>query len=75
MNKFLTVVGGIVIVVLACAGVAMLGAYPTMWIVNYLFNPTLLATVFTTAHFTFWHAASLNYIAATLIKSSMSTKG
>ena len=72
MTKFLTIVGGIVVVVLAVAGLAALGAYPTKWIMNYLFNPELLAKVFTVSHFDFWHAFCLNYIAGTLIKSTHS---
>jgi len=75
MTKFLTVVGGIVVVVLVVAGLAALGAYPTKWNMNYLFNPELLSRVFTVSRFDFWHAFCLNYIAGTLIKSSHSSFG
>jgi len=73
MTKFLTAIGGIVVVVLAWAGLAALGAYPTKWVVNYLFNPDLLSIFFTTGHFDVWHAFCLNYIAGTLLRSGVTT--
>ena len=73
MNKFLQGVGAAVVVILVFVGLATLGAYPTKWIMNYLFNPTLLAKVFTVSRFDFWHAFCLNYIAAVLIKGTSGT--
>lgn len=74
MDKFLKGIGFVVVFLLALAGIAMLGAYPVKWAVNYLVNPVLLATLFTTGKFGFWHAFSLNYLAGALIKSSTPTK-
>ena len=71
MEKFLKAVGTSVIIVVALAGVSLLMAFPTKWVVNYLFNPTLLATIFTTGHLTVWHAWALNFAASTLIKSQL----
>ena len=73
MDKFLTGLGALLFIALGIAGLAMLGAYPTKWIMNYLFNPTLLSHIFTVSRFDFWHAFCLNYIAGTLIKSSLTT--
>ena len=73
MDKFLTGLGALLFIALVIAGLAMLGAYPTKWIMNYLFNPTLLSHIFTVSRFDFWHAFCLNYIAGALIKSSLTT--
>ena len=71
LEGFVKVVGSVVIVVLAVTGLALLGAYPTKWIMNYLFNPALLQHIFTVSRFDVWHAFCLNYIAASLIKSTL----
>lgn len=73
MDKFLKGVGAFVVVILVLVVLAMIGAYPVKWAINYLVNPTLLATLFTTGHFGFWHAFCLNYLAGALIKGSTST--
>jgi len=73
MEKFLVTVGKLTVVVLAVAGMAALGAYPTKWVVNYLFNPDLLSIFFTMGHFDIWHAFCLNYIAGTLLRSGVTT--
>lgn len=69
MEKFLKGVGFSVIVAIVIVIMAALFAYPTKWLVNYLFNPVFLATVFTTGKFTFWHALALNWLSGTLFKS------
>lgn len=40
--------------------ISMLAAYPTMWIVNYLFAAQLLTLVFGCAKIAFWKAFVLN---------------
>lgn len=48
---------------------ALIGAYPTMWVVNYLFTSTVLTTVFGGA-LTFWKAFWLNFLCGWLVKST-----
>ena len=72
MDKFLKVIGAVVVILLAIAGIAVLGAYPLKWAVNYLVNPRLLVEVFGTPQIGFWQAFSLNWIAGALIKSTTS---
>ena len=74
MNKFLTIVGGVVVVALAIAGIAVLGAYPLKWAVNYLVNPQWLLAAFGTPQIGFWQAFSLHYIAGPLVKSTPASK-
>jgi len=60
-----------VIVMLVILG--LLFAYPTMWIVNWLFAPTFLKFVFGTSALTVWQAWALNILSGFLFKST-STK-
>lgn len=48
-------------------------AYPTMWLVNYLFNPTFLASIFNTGHFTVWQAWALNILVGFLSQRTSSS--
>lgn len=73
MEKVITSVGAVVVFFVMVLILSLLMAFPTKWAVNYLFNPVLLATVFTTGHLSVWHAWALNFVAATLIKSQLST--
>jgi hypothetical protein len=50
----------IFLIVLAVVLFAVVGAYPTKWIVNYLFAPGLLTTVFGTPSIGFVKAFFLN---------------
>ena len=63
--KFVVIVGVLV-------GVCLLGAYPTMWITNYLFPESTLIAVFGIPALTFWKAFWLNFLCAGLFKSSAS---
>lgn len=71
MDKFIAAVGTAVVITFMLAGLSLLMAFPTKWAVNYLFNPTLLATIFTTGHLNVWHAWALNFVATTLVKSQL----
>lgn len=68
------IIGSAVLVLIVLLGVAALGAYPTKWIMNYLFAPTLLQSVFGVTKFTLLRAFCLNSIASTLIKGTTSVK-
>jgi hypothetical protein len=57
VNGFLTVLG------FAALFAAAMG-YPTKWLVNYLFSPSLLMSVFGIAQITFWKAFWLNWFLA-----------
>ena len=66
MEDVLKVVGLIALVV----GLCLLAAYPTLYIVNYLFTPQLLLSVFGISALTFWKAFWLNFLASILFKST-----
>lgn len=77
MSNFVeTPAKGIVIFVIAMLLVAVLsvlGAYPTKWLVNYLFTPAVLVALFG-GPLTFWKALVLNYVAASLFKGTTEVK-
>jgi hypothetical protein len=70
MEDFVKVVGTLFLVVVLFAGFALLAAWPTMWMVNYLLSPSLLVSVFGIPALTFWKAFWLNFLTATLFKSA-----
>ena len=74
MDKVVTALGAFVIVFAAILGISMLMAYPTMWIVNYLFTAQLLTYVFGLAKITFWKAFVFNMFFGTVVKSGQSSK-
>lgn len=74
MDKFLTLVGLTVVGILLLAGISVLGAYPTKWVVNYLFSATFLTFVFGVTKLNFGTALALNFITATLFKGTTSVK-
>ena len=73
MENFLKMIGMVVVVLLALVGLAILGAYPLKWAMNYLINPQWLQAAFGTPQIGFWQAFCLNYVAGSLIKGSHST--
>jgi hypothetical protein len=73
METFLKVIGFGVIAVVAIAALSLLMALPVMWLVNYLFTPQILLTVFGVSQITFWQALALNVLTGTLFKSSTSS--
>ena len=74
MDKFLTAIGTVVVGVLVFVGVSLLMAYPTLWMVNYLFTSSVILSLFGAVQLTFWKAFWLNYFCASLFKSAASTK-
>jgi hypothetical protein len=69
MQAVLTIIGGLVLL----TGLALLVAWPTELLVNYLFTPSLIAAVFGAAQLTFWKAFFLNWLCAGLFKSTSTT--
>lgn len=74
MDKLLTALGAFVLAVFIVAGLSLLMAYPTMWIVNYLFTSSVISSLFGVAQLTFWKALWLNYITAALFKGTTTIK-
>ena len=68
--KVIAVVVGALLMVAFVLGLSFLFAYPTMWLVNYLFAPTFMTFVFGAAKLTVVKAWALNVVAGTLVKSS-----
>jgi hypothetical protein len=59
------------IVVFAAALVvvfALLMTFPTMWLVNYLFTPAVILSLFGTTALTFWKALWLNMFCGIIFK-------
>jgi hypothetical protein len=54
-------------------GFSFLFAYPTMWLVNWLFSSALLTFVFATAKITVWQAWALNVLFGAWFKSTSTT--
>lgn len=63
---FVAAVGAVALI----AGASLLGAYLTLWTVNYLFAPAILMTLFGVGKLTFWKAFCLNFVCASLFKST-----
>lgn len=55
MDNFLKLVGAFVVI----AGLSLLFAWPLMLIINYVFAPSLLLSIFGTAQITFWKTFAL----------------
>jgi hypothetical protein len=72
MDKFAQVIGVIVLGFLAITGLAVVMAYPTKWVINYLLTPSAIQSVFGAPELTVWKALALNFICATLFKVSAS---
>ena len=71
MKILLTVLGGITLLFV----LALLFAFPTMWVVNYLFSAQLLIFVFGVEKIGFWTALVLNIFFNIAFKSySVSSK-
>jgi hypothetical protein len=70
VDKVLQTIGAGVIIAALIAGLSVLFAFPTMWMVNYLFAPSALIAVFGHAHLTFWNALWLNVLCGLLFKGS-----
>lgn len=70
MEVVIKAVGAVVLAVVALAFFAAVMAYPTMWIVNYLFAPSAIAAVFGVSQLTFCKALALSYVSGALIKGT-----
>jgi hypothetical protein len=74
MDKFLSGLGIFVLFMLIFVAVATFSAWFVMIMVNYLFNPMFIATVFGVGQLTFWKAWVLSLLTGTLFKSTSTSK-
>ena len=70
MEDVVKAAGSLVLIFGLVVGIALLFAYPTLWLVNYLFTPGTLISLFGIAQLTFWKAFWLNFLCSILFKSS-----
>jgi hypothetical protein len=68
------VLGLIILSIAAVIGLAILFAFPTMWIINYLFTAQLLVYVFGVAKISLWQAWVFNIFASLFKSVSTSSK-
>jgi hypothetical protein len=66
MDKVLS----ISLVILLVIGLALVLTFPLMWLINWLFTPTVLVTLFGTSQITFWKTFALATVCGWLFKSS-----
>jgi hypothetical protein len=73
-EKLGTVVGATIAVCTMLLLIAILSAYPMMWIVNYLFAPSFLVAVFGVAKLNFWRALALCFITGFFARTNTPSK-
>lgn len=73
MDKILIGILAFIGLLVLIAVVGLLLAFPVMWLVNWLFVPSLLLAVFGTAQLTFWKAYGLLVLSGLLFKSTNSS--
>lgn len=70
MDKIIVVGLGFILGTLIVFGISLLMAYPTMWLVNYLFTPALIASVFGAPSLGLAKAFWFNWFVGIVFKSS-----
>lgn len=68
-ENFITIVGAIVVTVAVLALIAVLLAFPVMWLWNWL-----MPAIFGLVKINFWKALGINLLCGLLFKSSYSSK-
>lgn len=68
--KFIVTILGVLALLFV---IAVVGAYPTMWLFNYLFAPSLLLAVFGVPALGFWKALAVNMFFGFFVKTSNTT--
>lgn len=66
---FAKFIGLVVIGFVLVTGLSLLFAFPTMWLVNYLFTPNVILAIFGVTALTFWKAYWLSVLCSMLFKS------
>lgn len=72
MDKLTAFLGIGLLAIFVVAALALFMALPVMWIVNYLFTPAVLASVFGVHVIGFWQAFWLNFLCGALFRNSSS---
>ena len=70
METVTKAIGAIVLVVMIIAVLAIVMAWPTMWLVNYTFSPSAIMAIFGRTTLDFWHALALNVVCGLLFRST-----
>ena len=73
MDKFLKAVVFAVFALVMYIVLGVLFAWPTKWLVNYLFTPSVLKALFGVPHVDLWRAFALDVLCCTLFKGSAVT--
>ena len=55
-------------------GLALLFAFPLMWLINYVFASSVLLALFGVPQITFWKTVALSIVMGWLVKSAPSSK-
>jgi hypothetical protein len=74
METILKAVGAVVLVLAAIAGLGLLFAYPTKWLVNYIFSDGFRLAAFGVLKISVWRAWALNALIGGLFKSTSNGK-
>lgn len=74
MEELITGLGLFVGVLVIAGLVAGIFALPVMWLLNYVFAPSVLLAVFGVAKIGFWKALGVSTLSALLFKSYNDTK-
>ena len=74
MDKFLKVIGVVMLVLFAIVGLSFLMAFPTKWLINYIFTDGVRLSLFGVAKIGFWRALAINVLMGGLFKSVVNTK-
>lgn len=72
LTKFITYLVAVLGVFGLITGFALLMAFPTKWIVNYLFTPGVIFSLFGIERLDVWHGLALNFLGGMLFKGSSS---
>lgn len=70
MDSFLKAVGATVTVLIVIAGLSLLMAFPTKWLVNYVFTDGVRFALFGAAKIGVWRALWLNCLCGTLFRTT-----
>lgn len=69
-ERFLTGLGYAVFMLFSVLVLALLMAYPTKWLVNYIFTDGVRLAIFGVAKIGVWQALALNYMCGILFKGT-----
>ena len=65
-------IGGLGVIALI-VGLALLAAFPLMWMINYLVTPSVLVALFGISKLTFWKTVALSIVSGWLFKGTSTT--